>query len=58
MWSPDVRSNWEDDLIAPPPAADPSTTGEPAPDPLQEAPSPGDVILLMVDDSGKPPGYV
>lgn len=52
MLSPDVRTSREDELIAAPLAADSCTTDEP-----MESPSPEDVILLMVDDSGKPPGY-
>lgn len=41
MFSPDVRTSREDEVIAAAP----------------EAPSPGDLTPLMVDDSGKPPGY-
>lgn len=48
MMSSDVRPGCEDEAIA---------TDEPTSDALQEAPSPGDVTLLMVDHSGSPPGY-
>lgn len=57
MLSPDVRTSREDELIAAPLAADSCTTDEPAFDTPLDSPSPEDVILLMVDDSGKPPGY-
>lgn len=52
-----VQTSCEDDVIAAP-AADSSTTDEPMSDGAQESPSPEDRGLLMIDDSGKPPGYV